>query len=55
MAIRLDHGTDELGEVHGMNVTPFRRHAGLADHLHGRGALATWEQPTANQPRPKRV
>ena len=23
MAMRLDHGTDELGEVHGINVTPF--------------------------------
>jgi len=23
MAIRLDHGTDELEEVHGINVTPF--------------------------------
>jgi biopolymer transport protein ExbD len=23
MAIRLDHGTDELGEVHDINVTPF--------------------------------
>ena len=23
MAMRLDHGTDELEEVHGINVTPF--------------------------------
>ena len=23
MAMRLDHGEDELGEIHGINVTPF--------------------------------
>jgi hypothetical protein len=24
MAMRLDHGTDELEEVHGINVKPFK-------------------------------
>eukprot|EP01046_Picozoa_sp_COSAG06_P107576 COSAG06_NODE_53917_length_297_cov_1.000000_1_plen_26_part_10 len=23
MSVRLDHGSDELGEVHEINVTPF--------------------------------
>ena len=39
MAIRLDHGEDELTEVHDINVTAVhRRDAGAAHHLHGRGA-----------------